>query len=70
MTAVTGFGGMFLRTDDPKALYAWYERHLGLSKVDGAGSAFEQVRRARRLRTQSARISRTFLQPVYGSSGL
>ena len=36
MAAVTGFGGMFLRTDDPKALYAWYERHLGLSKIEGA----------------------------------
>ena len=36
MAAVTGFGGMFLRTDDPKALYDWYERHLGLSKIEGA----------------------------------
>lgn len=36
MAAVTGFGGMFLRTDDPKTLYAWYEQHLGLSKVKGA----------------------------------
>ena len=36
MAAVTGFGGIFLRTDDPKALYDWYERHLGLSKITGA----------------------------------
>lgn len=36
MAAVIGFGGIFLRTDDPKALYQWYEQHLGLSKVPGA----------------------------------
>ena len=36
MAAVTGFGGLFLRADDPKALYAWYEQHLGLKKVKGA----------------------------------
>ncbi len=36
MPAVTGLGGMFLRTDDPKALYEWYERHLGLIKIKGA----------------------------------
>jgi hypothetical protein len=26
----------FLRADDPKALYQWYERHLGLVKSDGS----------------------------------
>ncbi len=36
MAVVTGFGGVFLRADDPKALYAWYERHLGLQKSGGA----------------------------------
>jgi predicted enzyme related to lactoylglutathione lyase len=36
MAAITGFGGIFLRADDPKALYAWYEQHLGLAKADGA----------------------------------
>ena len=36
MAAVTGLGGMFLRTDDPKALYEWYQQHLGLMKVQGA----------------------------------
>ena len=30
MAKVTGFGGAFLRVDDPKALYAWYEKHLGI----------------------------------------
>lgn len=36
MPSITGFGGVFLRTDDPKALYAWYEKHLGLVKSGGA----------------------------------
>ncbi len=31
MAKITGLGGAFLRADDPKALYAWYEKHLGLS---------------------------------------
>ena len=38
MASITGFGGIFLRADDPKALYQWYERHLGLVKADGAFS--------------------------------
>src|SRR5579875_2899975 len=36
MASVIGYGGIFLRADDPKALYEWYERHLGLVKADGA----------------------------------
>ena len=36
MASITGFGGAFLRANDPKALYQWYERHLGLVKADGA----------------------------------
>ena len=31
MAKITGFGGAFVRVDDPKALYAWYEKHLGLT---------------------------------------
>jgi predicted enzyme related to lactoylglutathione lyase len=36
MASITGFGGIFLRANDPKALYAWYEQHLGLVKSEGA----------------------------------
>jgi predicted enzyme related to lactoylglutathione lyase len=36
MAVITGFGGAFLRANDPKALYAWYEQYLGLVKADGA----------------------------------
>ena len=28
--AVTGIGGVFLRSDDPEALSAWYLEHLGV----------------------------------------
>jgi predicted enzyme related to lactoylglutathione lyase len=38
MASITGFGGIFLRAEDPKALYQWYERHLGLVKAGGAFS--------------------------------
>jgi predicted enzyme related to lactoylglutathione lyase len=30
MARVTGIGGIFLRARDPKALSAWYAKHLGL----------------------------------------
>ena len=30
MARVTGIGGVFLRARDPKALAAWYAKHLGI----------------------------------------
>jgi predicted enzyme related to lactoylglutathione lyase len=38
MPSITGFGGIFLRSNDPKALYQWYEQHLGLTNANGAFS--------------------------------
>ena len=35
MASVTGFGGAFVRANDPKALYKWYEQHLGLKNSGG-----------------------------------
>ena len=35
MASITGFGGAFLRTNDPEALYAWYEKHLSLKRSSG-----------------------------------
>ena len=35
MAKVTGIGGAFLRAEDPEALYAWYEKHLGLTRQHG-----------------------------------
>lgn len=40
MPSITGFGGVFLRAKDPKALYGWYERHLGLVKSEGGSYSF------------------------------
>lgn len=36
MPSVTGFGGAFVRADNPDALYAWYEKYLGLKGEEGA----------------------------------
>ena len=30
MKRVTGIGGIFFKAQDPKALAAWYEKHLGI----------------------------------------
>ncbi|MGI9548020.1 MAG: VOC family protein [Flavobacteriaceae bacterium] len=37
---VTGIGGIFFRSKDPKATNAWYGKHLGLA-TDDYGSPFE-----------------------------
>jgi predicted enzyme related to lactoylglutathione lyase len=35
MAKAIGFGGAFLRAQNPEALYAWYETHLGLQNKGG-----------------------------------
>ena len=40
MARVTGVGGVFLRSKDPKALQTWYVEHLGFVATD-YGVAFE-----------------------------
>jgi predicted enzyme related to lactoylglutathione lyase len=35
MASITGFGGASIRVNDPEALYAWYEQHLGLARPQG-----------------------------------
>lgn len=37
---VTGIGGIFFKSKDPKAANEWYGKHLGLA-IDDYGSAFE-----------------------------
>jgi predicted enzyme related to lactoylglutathione lyase len=32
MERVTGLGGLFFKAENPEALYAWYEKHLGLAR--------------------------------------
>lgn len=34
MTSI-GFGGAFVRANDPEALYSWYETHLGIQRTNG-----------------------------------
>ena len=40
MARVTGIGGVFLRSQDPKALAAWYAQHLGIQLNDWGGASF------------------------------
>jgi predicted enzyme related to lactoylglutathione lyase len=41
MNRVTGLGGVFLKANDPKAQYAWYEKHLGIkAKAEAGGAMF------------------------------
>jgi predicted enzyme related to lactoylglutathione lyase len=40
MARVTGVGGVFLRSKDPKALQAWYVEHLGFPTTEW-GVSFE-----------------------------
>jgi predicted enzyme related to lactoylglutathione lyase len=38
MARITGFGGVFFRSPDPKALAAWYSDKLGLTVEDWGGA--------------------------------
>ncbi|HVR84493.1 MAG TPA: VOC family protein [Planctomycetota bacterium] len=40
MKRVTGIGGVFVRSKDPRALGAWYREHLGLNVEEWGGVAF------------------------------
>jgi predicted enzyme related to lactoylglutathione lyase len=38
---VTGLGGFFFKAKDPKAMYDWYQTHLGIQTgADGSGAMF------------------------------
>jgi predicted enzyme related to lactoylglutathione lyase len=41
MARVTGIGGVFLRSHDPKALAKWYSQHLGVTLSDFNGTGFQ-----------------------------
>lgn len=47
MAKVTGLGGAFVRANDPKALYAWYERHLGIGSPYGSFLFSKDTQRAK-----------------------
>ncbi len=40
MKRVTGIGGVFFKSKDPKALGAWYREHLGIGVEEWGGAAF------------------------------
>jgi predicted enzyme related to lactoylglutathione lyase len=42
MAKVIGLGGIFFKSRDPKALSAWYARHLGLPVDDWGGTRFDE----------------------------
>jgi predicted enzyme related to lactoylglutathione lyase len=41
MKRVTGIGGIFFQAQDPAALGAWYQRHLGIDVQPWGGAAFD-----------------------------
>jgi predicted enzyme related to lactoylglutathione lyase len=40
MKRVTGIGGIFFKAQDPVALRAWYQKHLGIDVQNWGGAAF------------------------------
>jgi catechol 2,3-dioxygenase-like lactoylglutathione lyase family enzyme len=42
MAKVTGLGGVFFKSRDPKALNDWYAKHLGLTVDDWGGVRFDE----------------------------
>ena len=41
MKKVTGIGGVFFKTKDPKAIKEWYIKHLGFEQSEHGGIVFE-----------------------------
>lgn len=41
MKRVTGIGGIFFKSKDPKALGDWYKTHLGLDVTEWGGAIFQ-----------------------------
>ncbi|HXV12599.1 MAG TPA: hypothetical protein VEC56_00205 [Candidatus Krumholzibacteria bacterium] len=48
---VTGIGGMFFKSDDPKQLMEWYRKHLGIEPDSYGGWSFKwrELRRTQRI---------------------
>jgi predicted enzyme related to lactoylglutathione lyase len=43
MERVTGIGGVFFKSRDPKALAAWYQEHLGINFGDNVYTGFKWI---------------------------
>lgn len=40
MPQVRGIGGIFFKSENPEAMYAWYEKHLGIAGRPNVGAMF------------------------------
>lgn len=40
MPRVRAIGGIFFKSENPNALYAWYAKHLGIAARPGEGASF------------------------------
>lgn len=40
MARVQGIGGIFFKSENPQALYAWYQKHLGIEAQPDQGAMF------------------------------
>jgi predicted enzyme related to lactoylglutathione lyase len=40
MKRVTGIGGIFIKSKDPKRLIDWYKQHLGIDVAEWGGTSF------------------------------
>lgn len=43
MERVTGIGGVFFKSKDPKTLAAWYQKHLGIPFGEGSYTVFKWI---------------------------
>ena len=43
MKRVIGLGGIFFKARDPKALYEWYRKHLGIESSPEAGAMWQST---------------------------
>ena len=43
MKRVTGLGGVFFKAKDPKALYEWYRKHLGIESAPYIGAKWRDA---------------------------
>jgi len=54
MKRVKGIGGIFFKSDDPKNLYACYEKHPGIeASADAGATSNGAMRKAPRLRASA-----------------
>ncbi len=63
MAQITGFGGVFLRVDDPAALYAWYETNLGIGNGP-AGFKFPPARQDAKIAVSFFRRASDYFPPA------